>query len=334
MFSSGFAKTPLKVVTTLTTYADIAEKIGGKYVTVKAIAPGNQDAHFIRPKPSYARMVSEADIFVTTGLDLELWAPVLIDMAKNPHIRSGEKGYVAVSEGIELLEKPENLSRSEGDIHIFGNPHIVTSPINLLTVAHNIMIGLINNAPEQESYFRSRYEQFRKDMLVRLVGNKILNILGEDAVIQLIQTGKLIPFLRKKEFQGKKLIHFLDGWMKTVNEFYGKKIVAYHKNWVYLTTMCGLHVIGYMEPKPGIPPSPKHVAELIDRMKNENVKVMLAANYFSPEKIRLIREKTDAIPVVVPLYVNGSEEAKDIYSLLDLWFHSLAQAFRKSAQED
>ncbi|MCK4893037.1 MAG: zinc ABC transporter substrate-binding protein, partial [Calditrichia bacterium] len=107
-----YAGDRLRVVTTLSTYADIAKKIGRDKVEVQYIVPGNQDAHFVRPKPSYAVIMNEADIFVSTGLDLELWAPSLVDMSKNPKIRSGQIGYVAASAGIDLLDKPDILSRS------------------------------------------------------------------------------------------------------------------------------------------------------------------------------------------------------------------------------
>ena len=121
----------INVVTTLSTYADIAEKIGGDKVNVQYIVAGDQDAHFVRPKPSFAVMLNKADLFVSTGLDLELWVPSLVDMSKNDKIRSGGSGFVAAYDGIELLEKPQVLSRSEGGLHIYGNPHITTESSEL-----------------------------------------------------------------------------------------------------------------------------------------------------------------------------------------------------------
>ena len=82
------AQEKIKVVATITAYSDIAKYIGGEYVEVTAIVAGNQDAHFVRPKPSYAVLLNKADLFIETGLDLELWVPPLVDKSANPKIRS------------------------------------------------------------------------------------------------------------------------------------------------------------------------------------------------------------------------------------------------------
>ncbi len=123
------AAAPLQVVTTLPAYASIAQAVGGNLVQSRSISRGDEDAHFVKPKPSYALMLKEADLFVTTGLDLELWAPVLVDKSGNPKIRDGQPGFVNASRGVPLAEVPTSLSRAAGDIHIYGNPHISTSPL-------------------------------------------------------------------------------------------------------------------------------------------------------------------------------------------------------------
>src|SRR6185503_4255990 len=128
----------LKVVTTLPAYASIAQFVGGDKVAAQSISRGDEDAHFVKPKPSYALMLKDADLFVTTGLDLELWAPVLVDKSGNPKIRDGQPGFVNASQGVPLQEVPVNPSRAAGDIHIYGNPHIFTSPLNAKIIAANI----------------------------------------------------------------------------------------------------------------------------------------------------------------------------------------------------
>ena len=121
----------IRVVTTQETYAAIARELGGDRVDAKAIVPGNADAHFVKPKPSYAFMLRDADLFVSTGLDLELWAPVLVNKAGNRRIVDGAEGYVSASQGLDLMEKPASMDRSAGDVHVYGNPHITTSPLNM-----------------------------------------------------------------------------------------------------------------------------------------------------------------------------------------------------------
>src|SRR3954470_15867002 len=113
---------PIKVVTSLTTYASIAREIVGDRGTVTSIAQGDEDPHFVQPKPSFVRVLRDADLFVTTGMDLELWVPALLDRAGNRKILEGGPGFVPAYKGIDLLEVPTSLSRSEGDIHVDGNP--------------------------------------------------------------------------------------------------------------------------------------------------------------------------------------------------------------------
>ena len=111
------AAPPLKVVTSLTTYGSIASEILGDKGTVTSIAQGDEDPHFVQPKPSFVAVLRDADLFVTTGLDLELWVPPLLDRAGNRKVSEGGPGYVTAYTGIKLLEVPTSLSRSEGDIH-------------------------------------------------------------------------------------------------------------------------------------------------------------------------------------------------------------------------
>lgn len=325
--ASLFAQEKINVVTTLSTYADIAKKIGGDKVEVKSIVPGDQDAHFVRPKPSYAVLLNKADLFVSTGLDLEMWEPSLVDMSKNNDIRSGQPGYVAAYDGIDLLEKPTVYSRSEGDLHIYGNPHITSSPLNLITVAENICIGLKKIDGRNTEYYQSNLKIFKDQIFDRLFGAELVKLMGSKLLSNLANSGQLIEFLSIKEYKGKKMISYLGGWLKEGMVFRNKKIVAYHKNWIYFKNLFGLEIIGNVEPKPGIPPSPKHVEELIQKMKDNNVKIVLAANYFDESKVRNICSKVGATPVIVPLYVGGSEGTEDVFKLFDLWIRSLKIAF-------
>ena len=129
----------IKVVTSLTTYGAIAREIVGDQGTVTSIAQGDEDPHFVQPKPSFVSLLRDADLFVTTGLDLELWVPTLLDRAGNRKIMEGGPGYVAAYTGITLLEVPTSLSRAGGDIHAEGNPHIHTDPVNGIIIARNVL---------------------------------------------------------------------------------------------------------------------------------------------------------------------------------------------------
>lgn len=325
-----FAAEKLNVVTTLSSYADIAQRIGGDKINVTYIVPGNQDAHFVRPKPSYAVLLNKADLFVSTGLDLELWAPTLVDMSKNPTIRSGQPGYVSASSGIDLLEKPSVLSRSEGGLHIYGNPHIITGPLNFKTIAQNIATGLKKMDPVNAPYYEQNLKRFSKQLDEHLFGKELVDLMGGRLLSNLARKGQLIDFLSTKSYKGKKLIHRLGGWLKKGLPFRNREIVSYHKNWVYFQKLFGIKVVGFVENKPGIPPSPKHVEELVQQMKKKHVRVLLAANYFSAGKVREICAKVGAIPVIVPMGVVNTPEANDIFKLVDSWVNGLSAAFEQA----
>jgi ABC-type Zn uptake system ZnuABC Zn-binding protein ZnuA len=325
-----FASDKIQIVTTLSTYAYISEYIGGDKVDVKFIVEGDQDAHFVRPKPSFAVLLSKADLFVSTGLDLELWVPSLVDMSKNNRIRSGQIGFVAAYDGINLLDKPDVLSRSEGGLHIYGNPHITTNPLNLKVIAENITIGLEKNDPQNSEYYRNNLKRFSSEIDEKTFGVELVKLMGGTLLTKLAYSGQLINFLNEKEYKGKKMIDYLGGWMKEALPFRGKKIVVYHKNWIYFQNLFGLDIIGYVEPKPGIPPSPKHVEELVQEMRKNKVKVLLAANYFDENKVRAICDKVGAVPVIVPMFVDGAPGTENVFALIDFWIKKLNDSFIKT----
>ena len=315
------------VVSTLTDYAAIAREIGGNKVTVDAIAEGDEDPHFVRPKPSYAQKLSKADLFLTTGLDLELWGPSIIDKSKNSNIREGEIGYVAVSDGLEMLEIPTVVDRSQGGVHVYGNPHIHTSPLNAKTIATNIAIGLKKIDPQNEDYYVKNLGLFKRKINERVFGKELVHLLGGKTLSRLARSGNLISFLERKEIKGEKLIDKLGGWLKEMMPLRGKKLVTYHKNWIYFTQLFGFQVIGEVEPKPSIPPSPRDVEKLIETMKKLDVKVVLAANYYDENKVKKICGSVGAIPVIVPLSVYGTAEVKTYFQLVDTWVSRLKAGY-------
>lgn len=324
----------LRVVTTLPDYKSLVEFIGGERVEVEAIVQGDQDAHFIRPKPSFVAMVRNADVLVSTGLDLELWLPTVVNKSGNTRVRSGEPGYVAAAQGMNLLEKPEVMSRSEGGVHIYGNPHINCSPINMKVAARNITIGLIKNDPEGKAFYEANRDKLLDQIDRRLFGDRLVEFIGGETLCKLAEKGSLIGFLQEREFRGAPLINSLGGWMGEMMPLRGTPIVTYHKNWVYFIRLFGLEEAGTVEPKPGIPPSPKHVTELVEQMREENIKILLAANYFDEQKIRTVAGRVDAEPVIVPLYVGGAEGVNDYFQLVDYWINGILAAAEKKGIVD
>ena len=319
-------KTYLNVVATLPDYGFFAREIGGSRVSVKAIVRGDQDAHFIRPKPSFATALRHADVLIATGLDLELWLQTVIDNSGNGKIRSGQAGYVAATYGMKLLEKPKAMSRIEGGLHIYGNPHVTCSPVNMKIAASNIATGLIKNDPAGKAIYQQNLDRLKKEIDDRLFGPELVEMLGGDTLCSLAEQDKLIPFLKEQRFKGKALIGYLGGWMNKMLPLRGIDIVTYHKNWVYFVNLFGLKEVGTVEPKPGIPPSPRHVTELVNTMRQKNIRVILAANYFDHQKIHAVANRVDAEAIIVPIYVGGAPNTASYFKLVDYWVNGLLKA--------
>ncbi len=333
MVGDGAAQVdPVRVVATLPVYADLVEKIGGAQVDVSAIAAPNEDAHFVRPKPSFALSIRRADLFITTGLDLELWAPTVLDRAGNADVAEGGRGYVTAYTGIELLDIPVAADRSGGDVHLFGNPHVTTDPLRALQVARNITVGLGRVAPERTAVWNAGLDGLTAEVHRRLFGGRLVELLGGDLLEQLALQGTLHAFLEGEEFEGRPLISELGGWLGVAEAFRGRDIICYHKNWAYLEDRFGVRCAEFVEAKPGIPPTPGHVASLIDKMTSEGIDVLLAASHYDERKVETIAQRGMARSVVVPMNPGGRAGVDDYYALVDSWVDGLAQAFAASGR--
>jgi zinc/manganese transport system substrate-binding protein len=322
---------PIKIVTSLTTYGAIAREIVGDKGTVTSIAQGDEDPHFVQPKPSFVAVLRNADMFVTTGLDLELWVPPLIDRAGNRKVSEGGPGYVTAYTGIHLLEVPTSLSRSEGDIHQDGNPHIHTDPINGIIIARNILTGLQRISPENAAYFAGREQDFEKRVLEATMGPELVGILTVPVAYSLLNSDnseKLLDFLGQKSYQGKPLLDRLGGWLKTSEAFRGKEMACYHKEWAYFSNRFKVNCAEYIEAKPGIPPTPGHVQEVIALMKERKIQVLFASNYFDRNQIQLVAQRTGAKAVIVPENTNGAPGVNTYIDLMNTWVNDLAAGFR------
>ncbi len=321
------ASNPVKVVTSLTTYAAIAREIVGDRGSVTSIANGDENPHYVQPKPSFVPTLSQADVFVTTGLDLELWVPALLDKANNPKVTEGGPGYVAAYAGIDLLDVPTSFSRAQGDIHVFGNPHIWTDPLNAVQIARNILIGLKRVSPENADFFSGREKDFEERMYHALFGEELVKLLGAQALADLNRQGKLLDFLKSKQYQGAPLIDRLGGWLKEAMPFRGKPIACYHKEWDYFSREYGIPCIDYIEPKPGIPPTPGHVLEVINEMRNQHIQVLFSTNYYDRNQVLEVAQKTGAKAAIVPSNTNGAPGINTYFDLMNLWITELARAF-------
>ena len=317
----------VKVVTSLTTYGAIAREIVGDRGIVSSIATGDENPHYVQPKPSFVPLLGQADVFVTTGLDLELWVPALLDKANNPRVTEGGPGYVAAYAGIDLLDVPTTFSRSQGDIHVYGNPHIWTSPLNAVQIARNILTGLKRVSPENGEYFSQREKDFEYRIYQALFGNELVTLIGGPTLADLDRQGRLLDFLKAKQYQRAPLINRLGGWLKEAMPFRGKPVACYHKEWDYFSREYDVLCVDYIEPKPGIPPTPGHVLEVINEMRTQHIQVLLSTNYYDRNQVREVAQKTGAKAVIVPSNTGGAAGINTYFDLMNLWISELAHAF-------
>lgn len=332
LFASLTAPPPaaqVKVVTSLTTYGSIAREIVGDRGTVTSIAQGDENPHFVQPKPSFVALLRDADLFVTTGLDLELWVPTLLDRAGNRKIMEGGPGYVAAYTGITLLEVPASLSRAGGDIHAEGNPHIHTDPINGIVIGRNILIGLVRVDPANAEYYKARELEFEQRVLEATIGKELVGILTAPTAFNLLKTNQLDGFLTKTVLHGKPLSDQLGGWLKAGRGFRGKEMTCYHKEWSYFSVRFQVTCVAYVEAKPGIPPTPGHVEEVIALMKERQIPVLFATNYYPRSQIEQVAAKTGAAAVIVPENTYGAPGVTTYIDLVNTWVTGLAAGFGK-----
>jgi len=313
---------PLAVVATLPALGKLAEAVGGDEVQVTTIASGVQDPHFVDPRPSYMVKLRDADALLVNGLDLEVgWVPPLIEGARNGRVRLGAPGYVDCSRNVPVLELPSRqLTRADGDVHPFGNPHYMTDPLNAKIVADTVAQAFSRLRPDKGAYFSGRAKSFQASIDKAMFGAELVDMVGGNKLDRLARAGELDAFVAAQP--GAKL----GGWLAAMAPLRGAKVVFYHRSYSYLAQRFGLVVVDYVELKPGIQPGPSHLADVVATIAREHVRA-LVAHPFNDRKIAdLVAEKSGATLVLVPLDVGGVPGTADIGSFFDTVTSALVRA--------
>ena len=281
------ASADLKVATSLTDLASVAQLVGGKHVTAQSLCRGYEDPHFVPAKPSLMKAIQHADVFVSTGLELDSgWLPLVLPGSRNPNIQPGTKGFVDASEGVSVLEKPSGtVSRAEGDVHPLGNPHYYADPKALEVVANHLAQVFSDLDPTNAAEFSANAKAFNEKMEASLAN-----------------------------------------WEKQMEPYRGASIVAYHKNFAYFADRFGLKLFGTVEPKPGIPPTPHHINDLAEAMKKAGVKVVVYQPYYNADASQQVAKRAGGVAVEVALEAGGLPRTDDVFSKFDSMVSSIAGA--------
>jgi ABC-type Zn uptake system ZnuABC Zn-binding protein ZnuA len=316
---------PLHVAATVPELGSLVREIGGDQVTVTVFAKGTEDSHSVEAKPSFIKVLSQCDLYVQMGMELEMgWAPVLLQNARNGRVLPGTRGYLDASTAIAPVDVPTGpVDRSMGDVHPAGNPHYLLDPVNGLKVARLIRDRLIELRPERRPSFEQRYDAFRQRLGVALVGEALAQKYDPEKLAILDDAGKLADFLNTQGDAGH-----LVGWLGVLRPYYGVKVVADHNLWPYFARRFGLSVVAFLEPKPGLPPTTKHLNEVIELMRAQRIRVALANPYFDPRAAQLVAQQTGARIVKMAHQVGARPGTDDYLQMVDYNVRQLAVALR------
>ena len=278
----------LNVVTSTTDLAALSQEVGGDRISVESIAKGYQDPHFVEAKPSFLLKLRNADLLISVGLQLEIgWLPPLITQCGNARVQVGAPGYLDASQFAEILEIPT------GQItRAMGDVHPLGNPHYWLDPdnGRRVAKGIAAKLGELDPQDSSYFQQRFADFDKRLAAAE-------------------------------------KNWDEQMKPFRGRKVVTYHNSWTNFSKRFGLNVMGYIEPRPGIPPTPQHTIDIIQMMRRDNVKVMLIEPYFDLKTPNSIGRETGAQVLVLLPSVGGEKQVTDYFKLFDYDIGLLTKAF-------
>ena len=282
----------LTVVTTTTDLAAIATEVGGDKVTVTSLAKGYQDPHFVEAKPSFVLLLNKAQLLVVVGKELEIgWLPPLITQSRNPRIQPGAEGYLDASQGARILDLP-----SGAVTRAMGDVH-----------------------PEGNPHYWLDPEN----------GGRIARSIA--AKLSQLDAANAATYKQREEDFERRLTAAVQRWKGQLASYKGLEVVTYHRSWTNFADAFGLKVIGFVEPKPGIPPTPQHTLDVINAMKAENVKLILVEPYFDLKTPNSIASNTGGKVLVMTPSVGGVPAAGDYFKLFDYDVTLLLTAIKETA---
>jgi zinc/manganese transport system substrate-binding protein len=277
------AQAKTKVVVTYPYIASLVGEIAKDRADVSTLAKGDEDPHFVVPRPSFIGKLRQADLLIINGASLEIgFVPPLIRQANNPKIMPGAEGLVDLSQAVTLIEKPDKVSRSEGDIHPEGNPHFILDWHNVPNVARFISDALGRVDRGGASTYQKNLEAFLARWQVKSAD-----------------------------------------WDKQAAPLRGKSIIQYHRLYDYFALRTGMKIVGELEPKPGIPPTSRHLEELLEANAPGSVFIIVTDPYHEQKTPEGLAKKMSRPWVVLPQDVAAVPAAKDMFSLFDTLLASI-----------
>lgn len=274
------ANAKLRVVTTIETLASLAREVGGDRVEVESLARGYQDPHFVPAKPSLVLTLNRADALVYVGLDLEIgWLPPLVQQSRNTKIQVGRPGNIDCSTAIVVRDIPTVAAEQ---LRALGDVHPMGNPHYWIPPENALAIA-------------------------RVLSVRFTTLDPAGGAAYAARARDFASRLQKKEAE----------WTRRVAPLKGAKVVTYHKSWSYVVRWLGLTEVGYIEPKPGIPPTANHTAQLIQSMKQQGVKLIILESFYPSALANIIGRETGARVVPLPSDVGAQASIRSYFELVD-----------------
>jgi zinc/manganese transport system substrate-binding protein len=286
------AQSKLNVVATTEDLASIAREVGGDHITLDSIAKGYQDPHFVEAKPSFILKLQKADVLIVVGRDLEIgWLPPLIQQSRNAKVQVGADGYLDASLQARILEIPQGQVTRAE-----GDVHPLGNPHYWLDPGNGKIVA-------------------------REISDRFVKLRPNDRAYF---EARLTDFVNRLDEAEKR-------WVALMAPYKGTKVVTYHRSYSNFAERFGLTIVDYVEPKPGIPPTPQHTLDVINAMKQSNIKLVLVEPYFDLKTPNAIGRQTGAEVLVMPPSVGGVKEITDYFKLFDYDLNLLVEAIKKTA---
>lgn len=261
LFATNAARADLHVVASTTDLAALAKTIGAAHVEVSTLALPTQDPHFVDARPHLALDLARADLLIAVGLGLEAgWLPTLQVGSRNAAIQVGAKGYLDCSQFVDLLEVPTGKVERS-----MGDIHPGGNP----------------------------HYMYDPRIAVRVSS-------GIAARLAQLDPGNASEYRRNADKFRSDVEAARKGWEQALAPLRGAKVIAYHRSLTYLAGWLGLDIVEHVEPKPGIPPNPKHVADLLGVARAQGVKLLLQEPWYPTNTSRVIADRAGAALVVLP----------------------------------
>jgi zinc/manganese transport system substrate-binding protein len=274
------AEAKLRVVASIETLADISRQVGGDRVEITSLSRGYQDPHFVDAKPSLVLALNRADALVYVGLDLEIgWLPPLVQQSRNGRIQRGQPGNIDASTSIRAEDIPTVPSEQ---LRALGDIHPLGNPHYWIPPKNARAIA-------------------------RLLAERFTALDAGGAATYKAELARFEARLAAKEKE----------WEAAAAPLKGARIVTFHKSWSYVAHWLGLEEIGYIEPKPGIPPTANHTAQLVELMKKNGVRLVVVESFYPSSMARFVADNGKARLVAAPSNVGATPAIKTYFDLVD-----------------